>query len=53
MTNLLGTVNQTLHTLHTTQKMIVKVAYSLLLKYSSEELFNHTNILSAYKLYIR
>jgi len=33
--------------------MIVKVAYSLPLKYPSEELFDYTNILSVYKLYIR
>jgi len=32
--------------------MIAKVAYSLPLKCPSEELFNHTNILSVYKLYI-
>jgi hypothetical protein len=33
--------------------MIIKVAYSLQLKYPSGELFKHTNILPIYKLYIR
>jgi glutathionylspermidine synthase len=33
--------------------MIIKIAYSLLLKYPSGEFFNHKNILSIYKLYIR
>jgi len=33
--------------------MTVKVAYSLPLKYPSKELFNITDILSVYKLYIR
>jgi len=48
-----GTNRTDINTLHTTQKMIVKVVHSLPLKYPSEELFNHTNILSVYKLYIR
>lgn len=33
--------------------MIIKVAYSLPLKYPSGELFKHTNILPIYKLFIR
>jgi len=49
----LGSKRIDINTLYTTQKMIVKVAYSLLLKYLSQELFCHTNILSVYKLYIR
>jgi hypothetical protein len=36
--------------LHTNQKIIIKVAYSLPLKYSLEELFK--NLLLVYKLYI-
>lgn len=48
-----GTNRTDINTLHTTQKMIVKVAFSLPLKFPSEELFKHTNILSVYKLYIR
>lgn len=49
-----GGSNRTdINTLHITQKIIVKVAYSLPLKFPSRELFNHTNILSVYKLYIR
>ncbi|KAF0742804.1 RNA-directed DNA polymerase from mobile element jockey [Aphis craccivora] len=42
-----GTNRTDINTLYTTQKMIIKVAYSLPLKYPSQELFSHTNILSA------
>lgn len=49
-----GSTNRTdINSLHITQKIILKVAFSLPLRYPSEELFSHTNILSVYKLYIR
>jgi len=41
-----GTNRIDINTLYNTQKIIVKVAYSLPLKYPSQELFNNTNILS-------
>jgi len=47
-----GTNRTDINTLDITQNIIVKVAYSLPLKYTSEELFNHSNILHVYKLYI-
>jgi hypothetical protein len=37
-----GSNRTNINTLHITQKMIIKIAYSLPLKYPSGELFNHT-----------
>jgi len=48
-----GGSNRTdINSLHIAQKITVKVAYSLPLKYPLKELFNNTNV-SVCKLYIR
>jgi len=48
-----GASRTDIKTVHTAQKIIIKVAYSFPPTYPSIDLFKNTNILSIYKLYIK